>query len=85
MPVEIWAYILDIRDAERKRAATIIQAHIKGFLLRVRHFTFVRYLLRYMYKGQGLTMPAANSPARLWASYVYGCSLVPTRSLTLTS
>ena len=33
MPVEIWAYILDIRDAEQKRAATIIQAHIKGGLL----------------------------------------------------
>ena len=49
MPVEIWAYILDIRDAERKRAGTLIQAHVKGFLLRVRHFAFVRYLLRYMY------------------------------------
>ena len=64
MPVEIWAYIMDIRDAERKRAATLIQARFKGFLQRVRRLGYVRYFLRYMFKGGGLIMPTGHCMSR---------------------
>ena len=82
LPLDIWTYIMDIRDMERVRAAIVIQvtyaappmlpphhcsvqprdaqARYKGFTQRVRLLNYVRYLIRYMRKGGGLTMPSGQ-------------------------
>jgi hypothetical protein len=59
LPVEVWGHIMDILEAQRRDAATTIQACFKGFKVRIGP---LRYIIRYIRKGnlvqatQGQTM-----------------------------
>jgi len=46
LPVDIWAYIMDILEDQRGRAATIIQADVRGHMLRKGPLGCVRFYVR---------------------------------------
>ena len=48
LPVELWAYIMDILQEQRRRAAINIQAHYKGYKVRIGP---LRWVLKYIRKG----------------------------------
>ena len=56
LPVEVWAHIMDMLAAQRRRAATAIQAHYNGFKTRIGP---LRWILRYIRKGNLLQTRAA--------------------------
>ena len=49
LPVEVWAYIMDILEEQRRRAATVIEAHFRGYKTRIGP---LRWILRYIRKGR---------------------------------
>ena len=64
MPVEIWEYIMDILQEQRRTAATVIQAHFKGFKTRIGP---LRWIIRYLRKSDLVQTRAAYAIAELQA------------------
>ena len=57
LPVEIWAFIMDLlQDQRRMTAAVRIQAHFKGFKTRIGP---LRWILRYIRKSDLVQTRAA--------------------------
>ena len=62
LPVEIWAFIMDILQEQRRTAAAVIQAHFKGFKTRIGP---LRWIIRYIRKGNLVQTRAAYAIAEL--------------------
>ena len=56
LPVEIWAYSMDILQEQRRTAAAVIQAHFKGFKTRIGP---LHWIIRYIRKGNLVQTRAA--------------------------
>ena len=66
LPVEVWAYIMDILEEQRRHAATVIEAHFRGYKMRIGP---LRRILRYICKGRLVQRhaPHMRSPSMLQA------------------
>ena len=62
LPDDVWLHIYDIlAEQQRDAAATSIQAHFRGFVVRIGP---LRYVLRYIRKGRLSQARAAYSHAQ---------------------
>ena len=64
LPVEVWAYIMDILEEQRRRAATVIEAHFRGYKTRIGP---LRWILRYIRKGRLVQTRATYAVTELQA------------------
>ena len=62
LPVELWAYIMDILEEQRRRAATVIEAYFRGYKT---HIGPLRWILHYMRKGSLVQTRAAYRTKRV--------------------